>query len=286
MFIVHESKCPSYNVMMRTVARLLVGDSERKDEKAGIKIVQYVMLAALFAASFFLPRYAARMQVQETAQYSDPDEKPSGSKKQDGNTGKGTIVLDSGHGGSDPGMVGVSGTEEKTLNLIYTKKLAALLEQAGFRVVLTRDSDKGLYDENEPNKKAQDMQRRCEVIERENPILTLSIHQNSYPQDDSVRGPQVFYYEHSADGEKLAKCIQDSMNTQLEIARPRVQKGNSTYYILKRSKGVTVIVECGFLTNPEEEALLQKEEYQDRVAQAVCDGVMEYLGNYREHADF
>lgn len=272
--------------MMRTVARLLVGDSERKDEKAGIKIVQYVMLAALFAASFFLPRYAARMQVQETAQYSDSDEKPSGSKKQDGNTGKGTIVLDSGHGGSDPGMVGVSGTEEKTLNLIYTKKLAALLEQAGFRVVLTRDSDKGLYDENEPNKKAQDMQRRCEVIERENPILTLSIHQNSYPQDDSVRGPQVFYYEHSADGEKLAKCIQDSMNTQLEIARPRVQKGNSTYYILKRSKGVTVIVECGFLTNPEEEALLQKEEYQDRVAQAVCDGVKEYLSNYREHADF
>lgn len=254
-------------------------DSERKDEKAGVKIIQYVMLTALLAASFFLPRYAARMEVQETAKYSDAGKKQSDSKEQNGSTGKGTIVLDSGHGGADPGMVGVGGTEEKTLNLIYTKKIAALLEQAGYRVVLTRDSDKGLYDENEPNKKAQDMQRRCEIIEREDPILTLSIHQNSYPQDASVRGPQVFYYEHSEAGEKLAKCIQDNMNKQLEVARPRIQKGNSTYYILKRSKGVTVIVECGFLTNPQEEALLQEEEYQDRVAQAVCDGVMEYLGN-------
>lgn len=69
--------------------------------------------------------------------------KQSDSKEQNGNTGKGTIVLDSGHGGADPGMVGVGGTEEKTLNLIYTKKIAALLEQAGYRVVLTRDSDKG-----------------------------------------------------------------------------------------------------------------------------------------------
>lgn len=257
-----------------------MGNPEGKDEKAGMKIVQYVMLAALFAASFFLPRYAARMQVQETAKYSEGRSSGVQSDSQENSLGeKGTIVLDSGHGGADPGMVGVSGTEEKTLNLIYTKKIAALMEQAGYRVVLTRNSDTGLYDENESNKKAQDMQRRCEIIEREDPILTLSIHQNSYPQDASVRGPQVFYYEHSKEGEKLATCIQDSMNKQLEVARPRVQKGNSTYYILKRSKAVTVIVECGFLTNPQEEALLQEEEYQDRMAQAVCDGVMEYLGN-------
>ena len=67
------------------------------------------------------------------------------------------------------------------------------------------------------------------------------------------------------------------MNTELEIARPRTQKGNTSYYILKRSSSVTVIVECGFLTNPQEEEKLQQEDYQNRVAQAVCDGVLAYL---------
>ncbi len=276
-------------MLMADVERLFVGDSERKEEKAELKILQYVMLVALFAAAFYLPRYAARMQVEEVLDYTNtqPSTQNGAKAQADGSAqeesagtrgeGKGTIVLDSGHGGSDPGMIGVSGVREKTLNLIYAKKLAVLLEQEGYRVVMTRDSDEGLYDEGESNKKAQDMQRRCAIIEAEDPILTVSIHQNSYAQDSSVCGPQVFYYEHSAQGERLAKCIQDSMNTQLAIARPRVQKANATYYILKRSKGVTVIVECGFLTNPQEEALLQKEEYQDQAVRAVCDGILAYL---------
>ncbi len=189
---------------------------------------------------------------------------------------RGTIVLDAGHGGDDPGMIGSSGINEKVLNLVYAKKVEALLSEAGYRVVMTRMTEDGLYDADASHKKAQDMQRRVAVIEEEQPLLTVSIHQNSY-QDPAVCGPQVFYYEHSAEGEKLAKSIQDSLNTELSIARPRVQKGNATYYILKRSKSTTVIVECGFLSNPEEETKLQEEEYQDQVAQAICDGVRKYL---------
>ena len=189
---------------------------------------------------------------------------------------RGTIVLDPGHGGSDPGMTGSSGATEKVLNLIYAKKLAVLLEQEGYRVVLTRTTEEGLYDPGQHNQKAQDMQRRCAIIEQENPLLTVSIHQNSYP-DPAVRGPQVFYYEHSVEGEKLATLIQNSLNEQLEIERPRVQKSNGSYYILKRSSSITALVEAGFLTNPQEEELLQDETYQDRVVRAICDGILMYL---------
>ena len=173
-------------------------------------------------------------------------------------------------------MTGNSKITEKTLNLIYAKKLAQLFTDAGYRVVLTRETEDGLYDADSSHKKAQDMQRRVAIIAGEEPLLTISIHQNSY-QDPSVCGPQVFFYEHSAAGEALAKCIQDSLNTELAIARPRVHKGNGSYYILKRSEGTTVIVECGFLSNPQEEEKLQQTTYQDQVVQAVFDGTMAYL---------
>jgi len=215
---------------------------------------------------------------QATAGQADSDAEsggPTGSENA-GSGAKGTIVLDPGHGGSDPGMVGVSGISEKVLNLVYAKKLAALLEADGYRVILTRTTEDGLYDADEPNKKAQDMQRRCALIEQEQPLLTVSIHQNSYT-DPAVYGPQVFYFEHSAEGKELAACIQEQMNTQLEIARPRVIKGNTNYYILKRSEGVTVLVECAFLSNPQEAQKIQTEEYQNAVAQAICSGVLEYL---------
>lgn len=229
------------------------------------KILQYAMLLIMFVIAFSLPRFAAKMQAEQTSG------NPSAVQEK-----KGTILIDAGHGGIDPGMVGASGINEKRLNLVYAQKLGALLEKEGYRVVMTRSTENGLYDADEPNKKAQDMQRRVAMIEEEKPLLTVSIHQNSYP-DSSVRGPQVFYYEHSAEGERLAGMIQDSINEQLSIERPRVQKGNTSYYILKRSASVTVIVECGFLSNPQEEIKLQEEEYQDAMAKAICDGVLLYL---------
>ena len=115
------------------------------------------------------------------------------------------------------------------------------------------------------------------MIGEKSPVLSVSIHQNSYQQDASVHGPQVFYYESSEEGKKLAEAVQSSLNEKLEIDRPREIKGNTSYYLLKRSPGTLVIVECGFLTNPEEARKLQTELYQQRVAAAVADGIDTYL---------
>lgn len=227
------------------------------------RAVEYLMIALLLICAFILPRLDVGREDVESV----------GAQV---NQSRGTIVLDSGHGGDDPGMIGKSGVTEKTLNLAYAKKLQKLLTEAGFCVVMTRENEDGLYDPDSTHKKAQDMQRRVAIIAKEQPLVSISIHQNCYP-DPSVCGPQVFYYEHSAEGEKLAKCIQDSLNEALSIARPRVQKRNGSYYILKRSEGTTVIVECGFLSNPEEEQKLQQEAYQDQVAKAIFDGIMQYL---------
>ncbi|HIR28571.1 MAG TPA: N-acetylmuramoyl-L-alanine amidase [Candidatus Choladousia intestinigallinarum] len=221
------------------------------------------MAGVLLLVAFFLPRAGAKWQEAVSTESSME--------------GKGTIILDPGHGGRDPGMTGSTGVNEKELNLVYAKKLKELLEQAGYEVIMTRETEEGLYDEDAANKKAQDMQRRCALIEEVKPLLTVSIHQNSY-QDSSVRGPQVFYYEHSTEGQKLASMIQKQLNEELTETTSRQEKANSTYYILKQSKGTAVIVECGFLTNPQEEALLIQEDYQNRAAAAICRGILEYLG--------
>lgn len=248
------------------------------------KAVQYVMIAVLLIGAFFLPRLAVKQETEAARQEAMAEVQQLNNSQQSGGNAqvpKGTIVLDPGHGGDDPGMIGESGINEKKLNLIYAKKLQTLLEAKGYRVVLTRETEEGLYDADAAHKKAQDMQRRVAIIAEEAPLITVSIHQNSY-QDPAVSGPQVFYYEHSAEGQKLAKSIQDRMNSELSEARSRVEKSNSSYYILKRSQGTTVIVECGFLSNPEEEARLQEEAYQDRVCAAVCAGILQYLDEHSE----
>lgn len=180
------------------------------------------------------------------------------------------------HGGDDPGMIGVGGLKEKGINLEISLKLKELLKKKGYKVIMTRQEDKGLYDSSALNKKAQDMQRRIGLLDEAKPILTVSIHQNSF-SDPSVKGPQVFYYESSGEGKKLAQHVQERMNEILKPQRPRVIKGNTSYYLLKRSSGTLVIVECGFLTNPEEAALLQTEEYQKKAAEAVAEGVDRYV---------
>lgn len=190
--------------------------------------------------------------------------------------GKDVLMVDVGHGGNDPGMIGVGGLEEKKINLEIALKLAKVLEKEGYQVLLTRDGDYGLYEENTRNQKAQDLQKRIALIKEAGPLLAVSIHQNSY-EDPEVYGPQVFYYESSPEGERLAKCIQDAMNQGLEVERPRVAKGNRTYYLLKRSDAVLNIVECGFLTNPGEAQLLQQEKYQQKVAESIAEGICAYL---------
>lgn len=189
---------------------------------------------------------------------------------------KKVIVVDCGHGGMDPGMIGIDGVKEKDFNLAIGLKVKAALEEKDFQVVMTREADEGLYEADARNKKAQDMQKRILLIQEVKPVLTVSIHQNSY-EDPGVKGPQVFYYRDSAQGEALAKLLQAKLNEYLKVECPREAKGNTTYYLLKRSPGILNIVECGFLTNPDEAGKLSQEEYQKKVAEAVADGVAEYI---------
>ena len=192
------------------------------------------------------------------------------------------ILVDAGHGGVDSGMVGIGGLKEKGINLDIAMKLKTILEKKGLAVVMTREEDKGLYENGTKNMKAQDLQNRIEQIRKYEPVLSVSIHQNSY-SDPQVKGPQVFYYADSENGRNLALAIQEELNRQLSVARPREAKGNRTYYLLKRSPSVINIVECGFLTNPEEAQLLKKEEYQTKIAMSVADGIDTYLASQEEH---
>lgn len=186
------------------------------------------------------------------------------------------IVIDAGHGGADPGKVGCNGTLEKDINLEIAMLLKEVLEDEGMTVVMTRQNDSGLYDENSSNKKMQDMRGRLAIIEESRADLVVSIHQNSFG-DAAVFGPQVFYYEGSEKGAQAAKYIQDALNDELEISRPRVQKGNDNYYLLTKCSAVMVIAECGFLSNPEEEALLNDKDYQERIVEALRQGICAYL---------
>ena len=186
------------------------------------------------------------------------------------------VVLDPGHGGRDPGKVGVNQALEKDINLSVAEKVKEEMEAAGITVIMTRGEDKGLYDEDADNKQVQDLQRRCELIHQAAPDCAVSIHQNSY-SDESVSGAQIFYYEDSQEGKNLAACLQEAMSTELPEGTMREAKGNDSYYLLKKTDAPAVIVECGFLSNPEEADLLTDDTYQASLAGAICRGVERYL---------
>ena len=188
------------------------------------------------------------------------------------------IMIDAGHGGNDPGKVGVDGVLEKDLNLQLAKKLKTLLEQQDMEVMLVREEDRGLYDENASNKKVQDMKRRCELINEEQPACVVSIHQNSY-HEESVYGAQVFYYSTSRESEKLAKVLQSELVRVAEPENTRQAKANDTYYLLKKTEAPVVIVECGFLSNWADCAKLQDENYQDKLVWAIHMGILKYMNS-------
>lgn len=233
--------------------------------KKNRRILEALMTVLIFAGSFLVGRLGASITTAEVVQ----------TEKEVSGTGK-TIVIDAGHGGMDGGKIGVNGEVEKEINLLIARKLKDLLEQQGIMVVMTRADENGLYEEGEPNKKQQDMKRRCELINQTKPELVVSVHQNSYTEP-SVCGPQVFYYENSAAAKEIAGILQNTLNEYLEIERPRESKANDSYYILRKTERPTVIVECGFLSNPAEAELLSTDAYQEKVAQAICEGVLQCL---------
>lgn len=195
------------------------------------------------------------------------------------------IVIDAGHGGFDGGYDpkdgGINSLKEKDINLSIALKLKKKLEDEGFEVIMTREDDNALCEASERNKKRTDMKNRVELINGSGAKFAISIHQNSFPQRSS-KGAQVFYHKESEEGKKLAQTMQDCLREDLWKENNRQPKADSSYYMLKNTTCPIIIVECGFLSNPEEAALLNEEEYQDKTAASICRGVKEYLSAEKE----
>ncbi len=192
------------------------------------------------------------------------------------------VVIDAGHGSKDGGKVGVGGILEKDINLAISLRVQELLEQQDIEVIMTREDDAGMYPKTGSNKKLADMKKRVELINEKRPALTVSIHQNSF-SDASVSGAQTFFYGNSKEGKLAAEILQEQMIQTLQPKKERVAKANESYYLLKNTQYPTVIVECGFLTNPEDAKLLCDEEYQEQVAWAISLGILRYLNLAQEN---
>ncbi|MBR2341761.1 MAG: N-acetylmuramoyl-L-alanine amidase [Clostridia bacterium] len=190
-----------------------------------------------------------------------------------------TVVIDAGHGGMDGGVVGKrTGIKESDLNLGVSFALKDVFEDAGFFVVLTRKTQLGLSDDVGLWNKNADMRKRREIIKNANPDLVLSIHQNSLPSSTRVRGGQVFYKTDSLVGEKLAVLVQDAINFVYSKhgVKDRVAKAEE-YYMLECTNAPSLIVECGFLSNAEDEYLLTTNTHKKQLANAIFSGVMAFF---------
>ncbi len=182
-----------------------------------------------------------------------------------------TIVLDAGHGGFDPGAVSPRGVKEDKINLLIVRKLRDYLIEHGVTVIMTRDSDSALAP-----KKSQDMQKRVEIIRESHADMIVSIHLNKFSQSQYY-GAQTFYMTGSEAGERLAENIQQQLISNLGRGNKRQIKAVSNLLILKVGSAPSVIVECGFLSNPEEEGLLNTTEYQDQIAWSIYAGIIGYF---------
>ena len=198
------------------------------------------------------------------------------------NTDQKIILIDPGHGGIDGGAVSPSGTVEKDINLNISLKLRDELQKRGYKVVMTRDEDKGLYGNRGTirEKKIEDLNNRYKMKKETNCSMFISVHLNMFPQA-KYYGAQV-WYSSNKNSEKLASLIQSNFKVHLDESNNRVEKpAKNDYKVLKGEDEIpAVIVECGFLSNYEEEKKLKTEEYQVKIAQIISNSVDEY---YKEH---
>jgi len=178
-----------------------------------------------------------------------------------------TVLIDAGHGGFDVGAVGVSGVQEQLLNLEIARALERELELRGIPCTMTRSEEGALG-----KSKSEDMANRTAIIRQSTAGLMVSIHMNSFAQDSTVSGPQVFYQEGSTRGERLASMVQAKLNA---LGGKRSHSANDLM-VLRAGQAPAILVECGFISNPEEEAQLQDKAYQKKLVAAIADGLQAY----------
>lgn len=197
------------------------------------------------------------------------------------------ILIDPGHGGIDGGAKSKIGTVEKDINLEISLKLREKLEENGYKVFMTRSLDEGLYQKGTTvkEKKREDLKNRVKMKSETECDIFVSIHQNMFPQSKCY-GAQVWY----ASNEKsntLANLVQDSLKATVQDNNKRVAKPAADAYLILRDKydGASILVECGFLSNPEEEARLKTEEHQNLIVEGILKGINNYFEGNIEKSD-
>ena len=211
----------------------------------------YMMLAVLLAL-IFLNRELSQSVVSEDVSENE------------------IVIIDAGHGGKDPGKIGVNDVLEKDLNLQIAKKVKENLEKQKVTVIMTREDDTA------EDGKMADMKKRVEIGNNSNADIFVSVHLNKIPQNQ-YWGWQTFFRKNDEASTKLEKSIQNGLNQAIQKENKREALKIEDKYIVKNVKIPITIVECGFLSNEEEERLLQTDEYQDKLAWGIYSGIMDYF---------
>ena len=189
------------------------------------------------------------------------------------------ILIDPGHGGIDGGAKSKTGTIEKDINLQIALKLRDNLEEKGYRVYMTRDEDEGLYQKGNTikEKKREDLNKRVEMKKQTDCDIFVSIHQNMFPQSKCY-GAQVWYASNE-NSYNLATVVQDSIKESVKDNNKRVAKPAAEAYLILRDKyeGASILVECGFLSNPDEESRLKSDEHQNLIVEGISNGIDKYF---------
>ncbi len=185
------------------------------------------------------------------------------------------IFVDPGHGGEDGGALSVSGVKESGINLEISLRTRDLLRFCGLRTAMTREGDHALYEDGcttFSQKKSSDLRRRAAMLRDAPDAILLSIHQNKFPEA-KYRGAQVFYNRNPA-SKPLAEAMQNALRDGLDAANHRKPKPADGVYLMEKIENCAVLIECGFLSNPDEEALLRTEDYQKKLACGICAGLL------------
>ena len=236
--------------------------------KIGIKIVIAIITAFLIILSAMLYlTFMANSSAAETS--SNPFMRK-------------TVIVDAGHGGDDGGAIGIDGTVEKDINLDISLKLEKILKFYGFNVIMTRTEDVMTCDDGLDSlrkRKVSDIHNRFDLMGKNPDAVFISVHQNKF-EDTSQHGTQVFYSGNNEKSKVLAEAIQTSITSAVQPENGRVvKKSGSGIYLLSHAKIPAVLVECGFISNPDEVKKLKDESYRMKLAILIADGLLKYLRN-------
>lgn len=192
------------------------------------------------------------------------------------------VVIDAGHGGVDPGAIGINGVKEKDINLAISLYLKDILIANGYDVIMTRETDIAIHDPQNKSIskiKTSDLKNRLRIIDNQPNAIAVSIHQNKFPQQSS-RGAQMFYGRKNEQSKQLAEALQNSFSDNLQHNNKReVKQSTSSVYIIHNAKIPITLVECGFVSNYEDAKLLSSEEYQQQVAFTIFCGIVNATSN-------